>query len=285
MSSGIEVMICHAENVSRHLERVREDLTELRLKERLVTEESVTSVANRSSLSDSTLSKSASSSPTRPDQPVSGTDGTKQNSLLNFVMAFHTTSMRAKEALRSFRRRSGAGRQERAASAAVPRVEVDDAVAATDPVAERAQDGQSNSWPEISVVNAEGREDGSTLNETGVGEGTVIRNEEEVTSDPPERVSDEAEESSENISEVEELESGEGSSSERPSSPGICRRFLSVAFRFTISLVILVVIVFVGLAIMDRHTSFKTDTYFPLSKVRKVLEPFGELIYYIKPPE
>ena len=130
-------------------------------------------------------------------------------------MAFHTTSMRAKEALRSFRRRSGAGRQGRAASATVPRVEVDDAVAATDPVAERAQDGQSNSWPEISVVNAEGREDGSTLNETGVGEGTVIRNEEEVTSDPPERVSDEAEESSENISEVEELESREGSSSER----------------------------------------------------------------------
>ena len=55
MSSGIEVMICHAENVSRHLERVREDLTELRLKERLVTEESVTSVANRSSLSGKTL--------------------------------------------------------------------------------------------------------------------------------------------------------------------------------------------------------------------------------------
>lgn len=55
MSSGIEVMICHAENVSRHLERVREDLTELRLRERLVTEESVTSVANRSSLSGKTL--------------------------------------------------------------------------------------------------------------------------------------------------------------------------------------------------------------------------------------
>lgn len=55
MSSGIEVMICHAENVSRHLERVREDLTELRLRERLVTEESVTPVANRSSLSGRTL--------------------------------------------------------------------------------------------------------------------------------------------------------------------------------------------------------------------------------------
>ena len=55
MSSGIEVMICHAENVSRHLERVREDLTELRLKERLVAEEPVTSVANGSSLSGKTL--------------------------------------------------------------------------------------------------------------------------------------------------------------------------------------------------------------------------------------
>lgn len=55
MSSGIEVMICHAENMSRHLERVREDLTELRLKERLVAEESVTSVANGSSSSGKTL--------------------------------------------------------------------------------------------------------------------------------------------------------------------------------------------------------------------------------------
>lgn len=54
MSSGIEVMICHAENVSRHLERVREDLTELRLKERLVAEEPVTSVVG-SSLSGETL--------------------------------------------------------------------------------------------------------------------------------------------------------------------------------------------------------------------------------------
>ena len=130
-------------------------------------------------------------------------------------MAFHTTSMRAKEAIRSFRRRSGAGKQERAASVAVPKVETDDAVAASDPVAERDQDGQSNSWPEISVVNSEGKEDGSTLNETGVEDGTVMKNEEEVTSDPRERVSDEAEESSENSSEVEELESGEGSSSER----------------------------------------------------------------------
>ena len=54
MSSGIEVMICHAENVSRHLERVREDLTELRLKERLVAEEPVTSVVG-SSFSGETL--------------------------------------------------------------------------------------------------------------------------------------------------------------------------------------------------------------------------------------
>lgn len=42
MSSGVEVMISHAENLTRHLERVREDLNELRLKERLVADEPVT---------------------------------------------------------------------------------------------------------------------------------------------------------------------------------------------------------------------------------------------------
>ena len=42
MSSGVEVMISHAENLSRHLERVREDLNELRHKERLATDEPVT---------------------------------------------------------------------------------------------------------------------------------------------------------------------------------------------------------------------------------------------------
>lgn len=41
MSSGVEVMISHAENLTRHLERVREDLNELRLKERLVADEPV----------------------------------------------------------------------------------------------------------------------------------------------------------------------------------------------------------------------------------------------------
>ena len=43
MSSGVEVMISHAENLTRHLERVREDLNELRLKERLAADEPVTS--------------------------------------------------------------------------------------------------------------------------------------------------------------------------------------------------------------------------------------------------
>ena len=42
MSSGVEVMISHAENLSRHLERVREDLNELRHKERLAADEPVT---------------------------------------------------------------------------------------------------------------------------------------------------------------------------------------------------------------------------------------------------
>lgn len=41
MSSGVEVMICHAENLTRHMERVREDLNELRMKERLAADESV----------------------------------------------------------------------------------------------------------------------------------------------------------------------------------------------------------------------------------------------------
>ena len=41
MSSGVEVMISHAENLSRHLERVREDLNELRHKERLAADEPV----------------------------------------------------------------------------------------------------------------------------------------------------------------------------------------------------------------------------------------------------
>lgn len=40
MSSGVEVMICHAENLTRHMERVREDLNELRMKERLAADES-----------------------------------------------------------------------------------------------------------------------------------------------------------------------------------------------------------------------------------------------------
>ena len=42
MSSGVEVMISHAENLTRHLERVREDLNELRLKERLAADEVAT---------------------------------------------------------------------------------------------------------------------------------------------------------------------------------------------------------------------------------------------------
>lgn len=42
MASGVEVMISHAENLTRHLERVREDLNELRQKERLAADEPVT---------------------------------------------------------------------------------------------------------------------------------------------------------------------------------------------------------------------------------------------------
>ena len=52
MASGVEVMICHAENLSRHLERVTEDLGELRLKERLSGDE----LATRSPLANGSTS-------------------------------------------------------------------------------------------------------------------------------------------------------------------------------------------------------------------------------------
>lgn len=42
MASGVEVMVSHAENLTRHLERVREDLNELRQKERLAADEPMT---------------------------------------------------------------------------------------------------------------------------------------------------------------------------------------------------------------------------------------------------
>ena len=121
-------------------------------------------------------------------------------------MAFHTTSMRAKEALRSFRRRSGAARQERSAST-VPRLQVDDTLSTVESTSER----ESRTSPEMVV--SEDSEDKDTGEEEGTKEeeGVVEEDEEETTVDVQERVSSEPEESNKNDSEVEveELESQE----------------------------------------------------------------------------
>ncbi|EDO28817.1 predicted protein [Nematostella vectensis] len=45
MSGGLEVMICHAENVSRHLERASQDLNEFRKKESLLPDDSDSNVS------------------------------------------------------------------------------------------------------------------------------------------------------------------------------------------------------------------------------------------------
>ena len=49
----------------------------------------------------------------------------RQNSLLNFVLALHSTSVRAKEALRSFRTRSGTEVDSRGGSVSTEREETD----------------------------------------------------------------------------------------------------------------------------------------------------------------
>ena len=121
-------------------------------------------------------------------------------------MAFHTTSMRAKEALRSFRRRSGAARQERSTST-VPRLQVDDPLSTV----ESTSEGESRTSPEMVV--SEDSEDKDTGEEEGTKEeeGVVEDDEEETTVDVQERVSSEPEESNKNDSEVEveEIESQE----------------------------------------------------------------------------
>ena len=121
-------------------------------------------------------------------------------------MAFHTTSMRAKEALRSFRRRSGAARLESSASE-VPRLQVDDPVSTV----ESTSEGESRTSTEMVV--SEDSEDKDTGEEEGTKEeeGVVEEDEEETTVDVQERVSSGPEESNKNDSEVEveELESQE----------------------------------------------------------------------------
>ncbi|XP_078359785.1 inositol 1,4,5-triphosphate receptor associated 2-like isoform X2 [Oculina patagonica] len=287
MASGVEVMISHAENLTRHLERVREDLNELRQKERLAADEPVTprTLANGPTSLDSHRVGGPSSS--HPHQSEAEGDGTKQNSLLNFVMAFHTTSMRAKDALRSFRRRTEASRQEREASRVTPPQVEEPPVVKTDAsLTESTSEAESNDTPVVLVSGSEEERDNKSAPEhTEEGQG---QNEEvDVPVDHPSASPglDEVVESSENESEGGELESDVISVQATPKRPGICWRCLSAAFRFTISFIILLVIFLVGITILDRHSSLMIDRYFILSRIRKLLEPVGQVIYYLKPPE
>ena len=118
--------------------------------------------------------------------------------------------MRAKEALRSFRRRSGEARQERSASAA-PQLQTYDPVL----TAESTLEGESRTSPE--VVVSEVAEDRDTGEEEGRSEGEGVVKEdikEETTDDLQDRVSGGLEESNKSDSgvEVEELESQEAHS-------------------------------------------------------------------------
>lgn len=142
-------------------------------------------------------------------QSEAGGDGTKQNSLLNFVMAFHTTSMRAKDALRSFRRRTEASRQEREASRVTPLQGEEPPAVKTDfSLTESTSEAESNDTPVVVVSGSEGEKDNkSTQEHTEEGQG---QNEvEDVPVDHPSASPglDEVMESSENESEGGELES------------------------------------------------------------------------------
>lgn len=65
----------------------------------------------------------------------------------------------------------------------------------------------------------------------------------------------------------------------------MCRRTIIAALRLTISLIAFLVVVFIGLAMMDRNSTFEEAKHILLSKVSKLLEPVGQVIYNLKPPE
>ena len=118
--------------------------------------------------------------------------------------------MRAKEAIKSFRRRSGAGRQERAASA-VPRLQADEPVPVNETTIKSTSEGESNTSPVVVISGAEAGKDGVVEDGTEGGEGTVEEDEEETTCDLQDPVSGGLKESNENESGVEDLESEEKS--------------------------------------------------------------------------
>ena len=128
-------------------------------------------------------------------------------------MAFHTTSMRAKEALKNFRRRSGASRQGRSALA-VSQLQTDESASATESTVE----GESSTGPEV-VVNdtEEDEEEGRGVEEAAIeGEAVVTDVAEETVADEEGQVLSGPTKSNENDSEpeVEEFESQEEHSSQ-----------------------------------------------------------------------
>ena len=127
-------------------------------------------------------------------------------------MAFHTTSMRAKDAIRSFRRRSGMGRKERSASA-VPRLQVDEPAAVDESTVESTSEGESQAIPLVVSETGEGKDDSM---EEETEEGAIKEDDEQTKGELQDENLDELKESSENDSEVqvEELESQEGISLE-----------------------------------------------------------------------
>ncbi|XP_022786492.1 lymphoid-restricted membrane protein-like [Stylophora pistillata] len=288
MSSGVEVMICHAENLTRHLERVREDLNDLRMKERLVADESASpgTLANgptRLGIDSQTVS--SPSSPL-PHQSEGGGDGTKQNSLLNFVMAFHTTSMRAKEALRSFRRRTEASRQEREASASpVRQTEEPSGKKMDSSLTESMPEAESSGTPVVVVSDSEGEND--NIN-TELREGTQDEHEDEMVTVhlPAESEgNDQIKDASENESESDVLDSEVNSFQETSKRPSVCWRFLSAAFRFTTFVVIFLLIIFIGVTIFVKTDIVVIERDFVMSRLRKLLDPFIEVVYHEVPPQ
>lgn len=123
-------------------------------------------------------------------------------------MAFHTTSMRAKEALRSFRRRTEASRQEREASGASLRQTEEPSVTKIDSSpTESLPETESTGTPAVVVSDSEGKNDNINVEET---EGRQHEHEDEVV--PVDHAveseeDDEIKDSSENESEIGRIDS------------------------------------------------------------------------------
>ena len=123
-------------------------------------------------------------------------------------MAFHTTSMRAKEALRSFRRRTEASRQEREASgASLRQTEEPSATKIDSSPTESLPETESIGTPAVVVSDSEGKNDDINVEET---EGRQHEHEDEVVPvDHPveSEEDDEIKDSSENESESGRIDS------------------------------------------------------------------------------